>query len=198
MLILSLGGISGGVGTVAIRAEKYSRDVLSADEEEYLFKACDWLIDHFIEDLSNLLHRRRSKIQFSDTLMFEYLPPAYIHGYDAVFAKRFFTCLMTVVWKLRSPNVEALACVVEELALSAIIRCAQTLMEMDDKKVADFTAFEHEAFEDTDFMMLWDQSKDGIEKDEIGRMMGIANLGCQLEWGIPACRPCCLGMGLRL
>src|SRR5208282_1706491 len=48
----------------------------------------------------------------------------------------------------------------------------------------DFSSFEEIAYEDADFMLLFQGSWDGIEESEIGEALGMANLRFQ-DWFKP-------------
>jgi hypothetical protein len=111
------------------------------------------LIYELLEDMVAL---RRGE-SFADTTMADYLPPSHRHRYDQLFAKRF------------------LACVGEELALHALIERAESMLNPGIAD-ADFSALYEAAFEDEDFVLLFDPQWDGIENAEAGARLGVANL----------------------
>jgi hypothetical protein len=129
------------------------------------------LIDEFLDDIAAL---KRGE-QFADTGMAAYLPSAYGHRYNLLFAKRFLACVYAAAWKLHSPDPQALACVGEELALHALIQGAEAILENKGTR-ADFDALRETAFEDEDYILLFDPRWDGIDVSERGRRLGIANL----------------------
>jgi hypothetical protein len=129
------------------------------------------LIYELLEDVVAL---RRGE-SFADTTMADYLPPSHRHRYDQLFAKRFLACVYTVAWKLVSPDPQVLACVGEELALHALIERAESMLNPGIAD-ADFSALYEAAFEDEDFVLLFDPQWDGIENAEAGARLGVANL----------------------
>ena len=106
------------------------------------------------------------------------LPRKYALRYDWPFGKRFFACLMTVIWKLAQtgPNDPILDCTAEELALMILIEEAKRVLKLSGDE-PDFSEFEDQAFQDMDFAMLYNPALDGIEDGEIGTYMGAGNLG---------------------
>jgi len=176
------------------------KTVLPPDHRQAIYNAVVILIDQTCEDMATLCaagppirrrkhlrHGRRrrraarlprrlgSKVRFEDLQLASYLPPQYAARYTPVFVKQFLACLMTVSWKLRSPEYHDLACVGEELALAAILHLAEALLE-DQGLEPNFTAYVDTAFEDTDFEYLFEPEWDGIEDSELARPFGIAAL----------------------
>jgi hypothetical protein len=155
------------------------RSLLRANHQGALATAIHVLIDEFLDDFVAL---QRGE-QFADTGMATYLPSAYGYRYNLLFAKRFLACVYTVAWKLYSPDPQALACVGEELALHALIQCAEVIL--DGKRTeADFGLLRETAFEDEDYTLLFDPQWDGIDESEHGRQLGMANLRYD-DWFIP-------------
>jgi len=146
-------------------------EVLPPSHREALFAAIDTLIDEFLDDVA---HLREGK-PFAETWMKTFLPEKYLHRYNQLFARQFLACLMTVAWKLTSPDPQWLACVGEELALDALLRQAEIQLDVEGEH-ADFGDFEDVAFEDTDFKVLFDPAWDGIEDSEVGEYLRMANL----------------------
>ncbi len=66
----------------------------------------------------------------------------------------------TVAWKLAQPQWHPLACIAEELALNALVRRAEALLEEQGTK-ADFGWFQDSAFDDLDFEIVFDPAWDG-------------------------------------
>ena len=129
------------------------------------------MLDLYLEDLARLAQGE----PFDETNIADALPRTYLPRYDLLFAKAFVICVSTVVWKLQSPDQQELACVAEELALSAIVGQAQALLEMRGQQVNIGDVYE-EAFQDTDFEFLFDPSFDGIEESGIADYRRLANL----------------------
>jgi hypothetical protein len=155
------------------------RSVLRADHQRALATAVHVLIDEFLDDVVALQRGER----FADTGMADHLPSTYCHRYDLLVAKRFLACVYTVAWKLQSPDPQVLACVGEELALHALIRSAQVILESKGAE-AEFDLLCETAFEDEDYALLFDPQWDGIENSERGRRLGMANLHFD-EWFKP-------------
>ena len=103
--------------------------------------------------------------------------------YNAIFAKRFLTALLIVEWKLFAPGEHKLACLAEELALHALIECADSLRKERGLKV-DFTSLEEVAFEDRDFEILFNPAEDGLDETEVGARLGMTGMKFQ-EWFKP-------------
>ena len=89
------------------------------------------------------------------------LPARYKLRSTGDFARKFFVCLITVIWKLGQREAVHPSCVAEELAAHILIRAA--------------------FFEDLDGEYLYDDASDGIETLEIAEGMGITNLAFG-EW----------------
>jgi len=155
------------------------RSILNADHERALSTAVHVLIDEFLDDIVAL---QRGE-PFADTTMADYLPSTYRHRYDLLFAKRFLACIYTVAWKLQSPDPQVLACVGEELALHALIQCAEGILERQGAE-ADFDSLRETALEDEDYALLFDPQWDSVEDSVLGRRLGVANLHFD-EWFQP-------------
>jgi hypothetical protein len=141
--------------------------------------AGDVLIDCYCDDLAHLA----SGGAFAGTFMAGDLPAVFQRRYDYLFAKKFLSCLMTVVWKLQAPEQYELACVAEELALYALIEQARA--ELDERGVdADFGDFCDDAFQDLDFLWLFDPKYDGIADSPEGVYLGVGYLRVE-EWFEP-------------
>src|SRR5688572_23040402 len=107
------------------------RSVLPESHRVALDTALQWEIDIFFEEWHEIANEQLS---FVDSSLGSKLPRRYALRYSTLFAKRFFTCFLSVGWKLaqRRRPAELLSCVAEELALHALIRQAEAHMEMDD------------------------------------------------------------------
>jgi hypothetical protein len=156
-----------------------SEELLPPNHWAALYDAATMLTDQFFDDVAGLL----ADGDFAQSAMAGYLPAKYLLRYNVLFAKQFLACLLTVAWKLRAPDYYPLACVAEELALHAIIECAEALLESEGLQ-ADFTEFEDEAFEDADVEQLFDPALDGIENSELGQKLGMAHLRFE-DWFRP-------------
>ena len=119
---------------------------------------------------------RDAQFDFDDTPAGDMLPAAFSHHYNVGFLRRFLICLIVVGWKLRQDRIYLLACVAEELALSAIVSRAVGWLYDHDGTVANFGHFEDSAFEDKDFRYLFDPSKDGFTETDWADHFGMVNL----------------------
>ena len=108
------------------------------------------------------------------------LPSRYRLKYTAGFARKFFICLVTVVWKLGQREPLRLPCVAEELAAHVLLQEAEAFAEEHDQ-IVDYSSFRDTLFEDLDFEFLYDETYDGIEGTELGETMGITHLAFA-EW----------------
>ena len=161
-------------------------DVLTQREQQALQKACDLLIDEVFEDLKNIEDPK----DLVDTTLGDCLPERYVYRYTPLFLKQFVVCIITVVWKLAQPEHQPLSSLGEELAAWALVRKAQTLMEMEEEaggpKTRDpFGRFIDTYFEDLDFEYLFDEAYDGIDKEaELAQVLGMASLSLK-DWFKP-------------
>ena len=147
-------------------------DALSDHERRLLLEAAEELIDTTLMDLNA---SDRSDWTADNWLIGTMLPPRYRLKYTAEFARRFFVCLVTVMWKLGQREPIRLSCVAEELAAHVLLQEAEGLAEMQDRPV-DYSSFRDTFFEDLDFEFLYDERYDGIERTELDGVMGITHL----------------------
>ncbi len=147
-------------------------DELPDSHRRALLEAARELIDTTIDDLASSDDPDWSA---DNWLVGTMLPTRYKLKYSGAFARKFFACLMTVVWKLGQPTAIPLSCVAEELAADVLIREAEALLDQRGVK-ANFDDLYDALFEDLDFEYLYDDAYDGIEKDDIAETMGITNL----------------------
>lgn len=153
--------------------------LLSLKQDEALRSATAILLDRFFTDVSHL----EGGGDFQDTAMAGYLPPIFLPKYTSVFAKQFLICVAMVGWKLVQPEPSRLGCVGEELALHGIIEEAGAILEVRFLD-ADLGNFQELAFDDTDFLMLFEPAFDGIEDSDIGSEMGVGHLAFE-DWFKP-------------
>jgi hypothetical protein len=88
--------------------------------------------------------------------------------------------------KLAQPDNITLACVAEELALYALVRQAQVLLDLREAENDEqaWNDFRDLAFEDEGFLFLFDPELDGIEETEWARQHAVACLKFN-EWFRP-------------
>lgn len=148
------------------------KEVLPESHRRALLEAANDLINTTIRDLgaSDEPHWTND-----NWLLGMQLPPRYTPYNTGEFARKFFMCLVTVVWKLGQAEIIHLSCVAEELATHVLIQEAEAYLEGHGIQ-PDFSAFYDAYFKDTDFEFLYDNKHDGIEQSEIAETMGFANL----------------------
>jgi hypothetical protein len=123
---------------------------------------------------------------YADTSIGSYLPSRYEHYYDGRFARDWTTTVAVVGWKLAQPGHVTLACAAEELALYALIRQAQVLLDLREEENDEqaWSDFRDLAFEDEDFLFLFNPELDGIEETEWAREHAVVGLKFS-EWFRP-------------
>jgi hypothetical protein len=115
---------------------------------------------------------------YAESAIGRYLPPRYEHYYDGRFARDWLATITVVGWKLGQPGRVELSCVAEELALWALVQQAEVQLEIaGEQSAADaWGDFRDLAFEDEDFLWLYDPEMDGIEESEWAREHAVVNL----------------------
>lgn len=148
-------------------------DILTPNAQQALQGGCDTLIDGVFDDLE---HIKDSK-GFADTWVTTYLPERYLNKYTPLFLRQFAVCIIAVTWKLAQPQHVPLSSLAEELAANAIIEVAKSYAKISGLDVKNvFEDFKDEYFEDTDFLFLFDDAYDGIDKAEVGQRPGMFSL----------------------
>ena len=158
-------------------------NVLTPRAQEALEMGCNWIIDHCFENYDDL----KDPEDFENTVLGGHLPSRYLHRYTPLFYKQFAICVITVAWKLAQPEHMPLSSLAEELAAWAIIEQAKVLTEEEKDTEAIEEALEtfiDVYFEDLDFQFLFDNAYDGIDDDEVGRMLGMSSLALD-DWFKP-------------
>jgi hypothetical protein len=156
---------------------KAYEDVLSLEHRLALGEAANELISTTISDLVNSDETTWTN---DNWLIGDMLPPRYIPRYNGEFARKFFVCLVTVVWKLGQPLPMRPSCVAEELAVYVLMQEAEALAEMAENEL-DFDDFRDAFFEDLDFEWLYANAADGIESAEAAEEVGMVNLAFK-DW----------------
>lgn len=147
-------------------------DALSEHACRLLLDAAQELIDTTLMDLGA---SDQPGWNADNWLIGTMLPPRYRLRYTAEFARRFFVCLVTVIWKLGQREPIRLSCVAEELAAHVVLQEAEAFADEQDQAV-DYSSFRGTLFEDVDVEFLYNEMYDGIERTELGDMMGITHL----------------------
>jgi hypothetical protein len=156
---------------------KAYEDVLSLEHRLALGEAANELISTTITDLANSDETTWTN---DNWLIGDMLPPRYIPRYTGEFARKFFVCLVTAVWKLGQPVPVRPSSVAEELAVHVLVQEAEALAGMAENDL-DFDDFRDAFFEDLDFEWLYANAADGIESAEAAEELGIVNLAFA-EW----------------
>jgi hypothetical protein len=171
---------------MAIGERSYPRDELSDRARQALRTAATMVADELFEDVRDLASSART---LEDSNAWFYLPAKYRPRYTPLFVQQFLVCVVVVGWKLFDEQQEhRLDCLAEELALKAILTCAQAVVEIEDGEPVDFGYVEDLAYEDVDFEALFDPSQDGVEDTHVGRdVLGMTHLNFS-EWFLPFSR----------
>ncbi len=140
---------------------------------EALRGGIDSTVDGLVDDIATFL--KEDHVDIEQTWIAYRLPQLYRPLYTPVFLKQFLACVLTVAWKLYAPRNYALASVAEELALHVIIESAKVNLDLIGIK-GNFDNIYDLAYEDTDFLMLFDRRLDGIEDTVIGERLAVMNL----------------------
>jgi hypothetical protein len=169
------------VGKLPPFAAAYA-DVLPASHREALRDAAVTYVD---ECFSAIAEGQPGQ-SYAETPIGSYLPSRYEHYYDGRFARDWTTTVAVVGWKLAQPGEVALACVAEELALFALIRQAQVLLDLRERETDEqaWSDFRDLVFEDEDFLFLFNPEFDGIEETEWAREHAVVGLKFS-EWFRP-------------
>lgn len=149
-------------------------ETLPLTHRRALQTACDILVDEFMEEYSEIAE---GELPFAESSLGSYLPAKHRLRYTPLFAKRLFTCILVVAWKLaqKRPLDPLLACTAEELALRALISRAESALELEELDY-DFGPFEDMVFEDLDHELLYTPELDGAETGKSAKALGYAFL----------------------
>lgn len=168
---------------MAIGERSYPHDELSDRARQALRTAATMVADELFEDVRELASGART---LEDSNAWTYLPPKYRPRYTPLFVQQFLVCVVVVGWKLFDEQQEhRLDCLAEELALNAILTCAEGVVEIEEGDPVDFGYVVDMAYEDADFEALFDASRDGVEDTHVGRdVLGMTHLKFN-EWFRP-------------
>lgn len=178
------------------------RSLLTQEEQRALDQGMHLLIDRGLKDYGWIV---RGEEPPEPLLLAWHLPSQDVQGYSPEFYQQFLVCLLTVAWKWGRPRRLKLASVAEELAGWAIVNEAKSMLKQTQKEFVWEEAllpFVEVAFEDLDFVFLFEEEYAGIEESPVGEHYG--NDGAVLQgmvspvWG-HRCVPCasllCPGLG---
>lgn len=153
------------------------KNVLTRREHKALEVGCDLLIDMVFDDLATILYEGQERV--AHTALAVHLPSRFLSKYSPLFCKRFAVCILTVAWKLAQPKHHPLSSVAEELAAWAIVNQARAVIEMERGTEAAeqaFGDFINAYFEDTDFLVLFEESLDGLDESPADQNVGMTSL----------------------
>lgn len=148
-------------------------DALNHEQKSLLLSAADELIEMIIYDMKSV----RLGKKFIDTNMSFYLPLQFGRHYTIPFMKRLLDTAIVVGWKIEHYHHWMASNMAEEMLLWRMLRLAEVFgvelcIEFDAVDFADLM------LEDTDFLLLFDRSLDGIEyqTDTTLKHLGIPSL----------------------
>ncbi len=165
-----------------IQKEKKKREhILSKKQIKYLSYGFDLMYDEMKNDIETL---SRNKKETDNTWLWDVLPPIGRAELNINMAFKLLTSLITLVYKFHIEEDFMLGNRAEELLLHIAIENALRIAEGDQVEIRDFNTFIDCYFEDTDFLMMYDQEYDGIDESPIGEMMRIGSLSPK-DWFTP-------------
>ena len=100
------------------------------------------------------------------------LPERFIRKYTGDFARRFFFCLSTMVWKLGQPEIIQPSCVAEELALHVLVDMAERILGSDSDPLA-FGDFLYDDMESSNMVVLYGRAMESELSPEDRRSMNL-------------------------
>lgn len=145
-------------------------ELLQPLQIEAIHTAAGLLLESALDDVAHLTGGG----DFTETERWNFVPPRFLARYNCSFALKFHLCLVMVYWRMFSPTPERLACVGEEMACEAIVREAERILadyfiadgrglDETDPRQDTISGVAEEMFEDTDFELLWETERDGLE-----------------------------------
>ncbi len=169
-----------------IQEEKKKREhILSKKQIEYLSYGFDLMYDEIKNDIGTL---SRNEKETDNTWLWDVLPPIGRAELNINMAFKLLTSLITFVYKFHIEEDFMLGNRAEELLLHIAIENALGIAEGDQVEIEDYNSFIGYFYEDTDFLMMYDQEYDGIDESTIGEMMSIGSLSPK-DWFCPYNKP---------
>ncbi len=169
---------------------------LNADTRAHLWLTCSLLVDELRAELDAVdVDTPAWEVDMAPVGFAEILPRAMRGGYTISTALAFLHALDAVIWKLGNHPGQLLSCTMEELAMRAILKRAEILIEelkeveergeqpwwdtAHDTTAVDLEEVYELAFQDLDHEMLFMPHLDGIESDE--RVLATLGIGEELK-----------------
>ncbi|MEV4939201.1 hypothetical protein [Streptomyces zaomyceticus] len=154
-----------------------------------LVYAAEVLIDELYDDVRTLAEEESTVAECESELWhLDRLPPRYAPRYDERFARRFLVTAVALTTRFTDGSFDRLGCLAEELVLKMLLEEAHATLDLFGLlggEVADaLECFTTGVYEDTDFELLYDDSRDGIDEDPDLNAMGITPLGIR-TWFTP-------------
>ena len=152
-----------------------------------LASAIDWLLEHWRQDIEQL-RSAHQQFDVDELHMSEHLPYSVRAELTPLLAKKLVVCLTVVSWKLCQASRPYPACLAEELCLHAITDQARTQIDFwehedtdrlpaaDPRYQVGLDDLYDTAFEDTDFLEMFDPASNGIDTSDVGRDLGMTSL----------------------
>lgn len=155
---------------------------LDDEHVEALFRAARQAVSDAYEAVARLSATDSSLTSVDALALTRFLPRKYLPRYNAEFAQRFATSVVSAVWKLTEPNhVYSLACTAEELAMKYVLDLARSMAPPEPEGESQYDELADTIFEDEAFLVLWNQAQDGIEEAAQVARPGAVNLAFS-EW----------------
>lgn len=153
---------------------EYRVSILSKMQRDALLSGASVLIDELFRDFISISNGEAIEDHMA---LADCLPQQFRQHYNALFVKKFITCVIRVADRLASwEDGEIPASTAECMALRSIIENAEVWLEIKDGRhtAKDFSIFEDIAFPDFDIELLFDPALDGIENTRAAKHMGMA------------------------
>ena len=157
------------------------KELLTKKQIKYLSAAFDLIHDEIQNDIITL-----SKDQKDEDLtwLWAVLPPLGRANLNLALAFKLLTTITTISYKFHTEEKFVLGNLAEEIILHEATNLALSLAEMNHVQINDFEAFIYAVYQDTDFLFLYNPKYDGIELDDVGKLMGITSLSPK-DWFNP-------------
>ena len=160
------------------KERKRKKNILSEKQVEYITAAFVVMNNQMREDIITLA---KDEDAHEGLWIWNELPPVGRAALDMPMLFKLFTAFITLVYKFHSEEEFRLGNRAEELLLYIAIEYAKGLAETAGEEIEEFEDFKVYAFEDEDFLMMYEPKFDGFEESEHGEMMGIGSLSPK-EW----------------
>ncbi len=165
-------------GERGVKKRKQKKYILSEKQIEYISAAFHLMNDEMRNDIMTLVGNENAD---ENLWIWNELPPAGRADLDIHMLFKLFTAFITLVYKFHSEEEFRLGNRAEELLLHIAIEHAIGLAETAGEEIDWFEDFRGYAFEDEDFLLMYEPRFDGFDESRYGKMMGIGSLSPK-EW----------------